>query len=160
MAKTYTEADFEQLSWHDCHIWGFSLRAGDDNDLMSQLVLDVDFIVEWVCGTDGKTGRFRVAPASLVFDEVTDLRIHADWGTSGFPVSVTPPSIDSIERECVPDRMVYPARPYYCWQIKFNWPAGAEIVFKAVGFTQTLRAEPVLSDTQHLPLRQRAWFIA
>ena len=24
----YTEADFDRLSWHDCHIWGIELRAG------------------------------------------------------------------------------------------------------------------------------------
>ena len=48
----YTEADFDCLSWHDCHIWGIELRAGDpdDGDWTSDLVLDIDFIVEWICG--------------------------------------------------------------------------------------------------------------
>ena len=154
-AMTHTDADFEQLSWHDCHLWGMAFRAGDANDLVSQLVLDIDFILEWMCGVDGKPAQFRVAPATLVFDDVTDLRIHVDWGATGFPVSVNPASIASIEREIVPDRIVYPGRPYYSWQIRFNWPQGAEIVFRSVGFTQTLRAEPVVSETQHLSLRQR-----
>jgi hypothetical protein len=152
---TYTETDFEQLSWHDCHLWGLAFRAGDANDLVSELVLDIDFIVEWLCGVDGKATVFRVAPASLVFHDVTDLRIGIDWGAIGFPVAISPASVETIERECVPDRMVYPARPYYHWQIRFSWPPGAEIVFKSVGFTQTLRAEPVVSETQHLLLRQR-----
>ncbi len=151
----YTEVDFEHLSWHECHLWGLAFHAGDANDLASELVLDIDFIVERIGGPDGKTARFRVAPASLVFEEVTDLRIGLDWGTSGFPLSINPPSIDSIARECVPDRMVYPARPYYRWQIRFGWPPGAEIVFKSVGFRQTLRADPVDSETQYLGFRGR-----
>ncbi len=153
---TYTEADFERLSWHDCHVWGIALRAGDATNLISQIVLDIDFILEWLCEGEGKPCRFKVAPASLVFDEVTDLRVQVDWGASGFEASVSPASILSIERECIPDRMVYPARPYYRWQIKFSWPPGSEIVFKAVGFTQTLTGAPVISATQHLSSRQRA----
>ena len=87
----YTEADFDRLSWHDCHIWGIELRAGDpdDGDWTSDLVLDIDFIVEWICGTGGG-GRFRVAPATLVFHGVTDPKIAIDWGRSGFHVALHP----------------------------------------------------------------------
>jgi hypothetical protein len=61
-----TEADFDQLSWHDCHIWGVELRAGDadEGDWTSDLALDIDFIVEWLCGVAGGA-QFRVAPAAL-----------------------------------------------------------------------------------------------
>ncbi len=152
---TYTDADFEQLSWRDCRLWGMAFRAGDANDLASELVLDIDFIVDRIAAPDGKSTRYRIAPANLVFEEVTDLRIGLDWGNSGFPLSINPPSIDGIDRECVPDRIVYPARRYYSWQIRFSWPVAAEIVFKSVGFTQTLRAEPVLSNTQSLGFRDR-----
>ena len=80
----YTEADFDRLSWHDCHIWGIELRAGDpdDGDWTSDLVLDIDFIVEWICGTGGG-GQFRVAPATLVFHGVTDPKIDIDSGRLG-----------------------------------------------------------------------------
>ena len=33
---------------------------------------------------------------------------------------------------------------------------GGEIAFGAVGFTQTLLAEPILTDKQHLSLRERS----
>ena len=81
----YTEADFGRFSWHDCHIWGIELRAGDpdDGDWTSDLVLDIDFIVEWICGTGGG-GQFRVAPATLVFHGVTDPKIAIDLGTFRF----------------------------------------------------------------------------
>ena len=153
---TFTEADFERLSWHDSHIWAVALRAGnpDDGDWTSDLVLDIDFIVEWVCGVGGG-GRFRVAPATLVFHGVTDPKIDIDWGRSGFQVALHPVSIGSVEREPIQDQNVHLDRPYYRWRIRLNWPDGGEIAFGAVGFTQSLRAEPVLTDNQCLSLRER-----
>ena len=153
----YTEADFEKLSWHDCHIWRIELRSGDpdEGDWTSDLALDIDFIVDWVCGV-GRGGQFRVAPATLVFHGVTDLRINIDWGDTGFRVALHEVSIDRIEREVVRDQKVYLDRPYYSWRIKLNWPQSGQIAFGAVGFTQTLLAEAILTDQQRLSLRQRS----
>ena len=153
----YTEADFDCLSWHDCHIWGIELRAGDpdDGDWTSDLVLDIDFIVEWICGAGGG-GRFRVAPATLVFRGVTDPKIEIDWGPSGFQTSLHPASIGSVERKLIENQKVYLDRPYYSWRIRLNWPDPSEIAFGAVGFTQTLRAEPVLTEKQCLSLSKRS----
>ena len=154
---THTEADFERLSWHDCHIWGLEFRAGepDEGDWTSDLVLDVDFIAEWLCGVSGGA-QFRVAPATLAFHGVTDPRINIDWGQSGFQVALHGVSIDSIERERVSGQKVFLDRPYYRWRILLNWPKAGEIAFGAVGFTQTLLAEPVVTDKQHLSLRERS----
>lgn len=48
---SYTEADFDVLSWHDCHVWAVEFRAGDpdEGDWTSDLALDIDFIVECCC---------------------------------------------------------------------------------------------------------------
>lgn len=157
MRTTYTETDFERLSWHDCHIWGVALRVGDpdEDDWTSDLALDIDFIVDWICEVAGGDARFRVAPATLTFHGVTDLRIRIDWGDSGFQVALHEVSIDRIEREPVREQKVHLDRPYYSWRIRLNWPQTGEIVFGAVGFTQTLLAEPVLTDRQHLSLSER-----
>lgn len=156
MRTVLKESDFDDLSWHDCHIWALELRAGDpeQGDWTSDLALDIDFIVDWVCGTDGG-GQFRVAPATLVFRGVTDLRVAVDWGASNFQVALHPASIDGITREQIHDSKVYLDRTYYRWKIGLNWPAGGEITFGASGFTQTLRADPVLTERQHLTLRER-----
>ena len=153
---TYTEADFGRLSWHDCHIWAVELRAGDpdEGDWTSELALDIDFIVEWMCGVGGG-GQFRVAPATLVFHGVTDPKIDIDWGRSKFQVSVHPVSIAAIEREPIQDQKVYLDRAYYRWRIRMNWPDSSEIAFGAVGFRQILRAAPVVTDKQHLSLKER-----
>lgn len=151
MTATHTEADFEDLSWHDCHVWGVRFDAGDpdENDWTSELVVDLDFITEWLPGGIGGA-VFRVAPAKLVFHGVTDPRIAINWGNSGFQTALHPASIEAIRRERVQDQKVYPDRPYFSWRILLNWPDGGEIAFGAVGFTQTLLAEPVLVAKQHL----------
>jgi hypothetical protein len=53
------------------------------------------------------------------------------------------------------EQKVYLDRPYYRWRIGMNWPDASEITFGAVGFTQTLRAEPVLTEKQCLSLKER-----
>ena len=153
---TYTEADFERLSWHDCHIWAIEVRPGDPDEghWTSDLALDIDFIAEWICGVGGG-GQFRVAPATLVFHGVTDPKIDINWGRSGFQVALHPASIATIEREAVREQKVYLDRPYYRWRIGLSWPDASEITFGAVGFTQTLRAEPILTERQCLSLKER-----
>jgi len=154
---THTEADFDRLSWHDCHIWGVEIHAGDPeaDDWTSDIALDIDFIVEWICGV-GQGGQFRVAPATLVFHGVTDPKIDIDWGPSGHQAAVHPVSIDGIEREILQGQKVFLDRPYYRWRIRLNWPESGAIALGAVGFTQTLRAEPVLTDKQHLSRSERS----
>ncbi len=152
---TYTEADFDAMTWHDCHIWGIRFDVGDSDadDWTNDLVLDIDFIVEWL-RPDPSRFAFRVAPASLVFHGVTDPRISISWGSSGFQNALHAVSISGISREQVENQKVYLDRPYFSWRIELNWPAG-EIAFGAVGFTQSLLDEPATVDTQHLPRSMR-----
>jgi hypothetical protein len=154
MAATHTHAEFERLSWHDCTVWGIELHPPDPDagDWTCDLVLDIDFIVEWLCGVGSEDRtRFRVAPATLRFHAVSDLRIAIEWGTSG--VTLHEASIDRIEREPAPTAS--PTRPTYRWRIALNWPRSGEIAFEAGGFTQTLRAEPIVTDRQSLTRRGR-----
>ena len=155
--KRLTEADFESLSWHDNNVYGFALRTGDPErgDWTCDFELDIDYIAEWVLD-DPDGWRFRVAPATLAFHGITDLRIQVDWGSSGFAAS--PPnlaSIDGIEREPIADQRVFLDRPYYRWRIALNSPRSGEIRFGAVGFTQTLRADPAPCAEQYLPPGER-----
>lgn len=161
MEQQATEADFERLSWHDDTIYGLRFDIGDfeRNDWHSDLVLDLDHIAEWLCDeADGgqKSFRFRVAPATLTFHDVTDLKIAIDWGDSGSRTALHEVSIDGVTREPVADQKICLDRPYYRWRIALNWPQGGEIAFGASGFTQSLRAEPLLRDQQKLSPKDRA----
>src|SRR5262249_5795553 len=131
-------------------------HAGDPaaNDWTSDLVLDLDFITEWLCRTEGG-GQFRVAPATLAFHGVTDLRIAIDWGRTGFQSALHEVSIDRIERVPIAAQKIYLDRPYWSWTIRLNWPEGGQIALGAVGFTLTLRAEPILIGEQRLSRAER-----
>jgi hypothetical protein len=155
MTTTHSDADFERLSWHDCHLWAIRFDVGDPDqgDWTSNLVLDLDFIVEWVQPSADRFA-FRVAPATLVFEGVTDPQIEITWARTGFQSALHPVSIDRISRERVQDQKVYLDRAYYSWRIDLNWPDG-HITFGAASFTQTLLAEPVVVDTQDLSRAER-----
>jgi len=142
----WTERDFEQLSWHDNHVHGIRIVGGEDGH--GELVLDIDHIVEWQCPPDGSFG-FRVAPATLTFHEVMDLCIGIDY--SAVTAGIVPPSIGEIVQEkggSTGDDA------QHRWRIKINWPVG-EITFAARGFTQVLRAEPVVIGEQCLDPARR-----
>jgi hypothetical protein len=89
----------------------------------------------------------------LTFHDVTDLRVSLDFGGSGHHQALNEPSIAVISQEPVPTPFM--AQPYGRWRIELNLSYGGEIMFGASGYTQTLRAEPVLLDERRLPARGR-----
>jgi hypothetical protein len=149
----WTTEDFDRLSWHDNHIHGFTLREGGEG--VGELGLDIDFIVEWICDRDSGSCDFRIAPATLTFHEVSDLVLSLDYVTT--TAALCPDSISEIEREA----LAYPnGYTSFAWAININWPAGA-IRFKASGFTQVLRAEPlVVPGRQYLTADERKSLLA
>ena len=156
MEKQVPDSDFDRMSWHDNVVYGLRFDVGDTfrGDWHSNLVLDIDYIAEWVCDAEGRC-RFRVAPANLTFHDATDLRIAVDWGDSGHRAMLNELSIAAITREPVPNQEGYPERAYYRWRIELNLPQGGEISFGASGLTQALRAEPVLLDEQRFSAADR-----
>lgn len=144
----------DEPGWHDNLIYALHLATADPDAGLwrSDLVLDIDHIVEWLCGADGGV-QFRVAPATLTYHYVTALRIALDFGVGEHPPTLNELSIDHIAKQ--------PAPPpggrgdYFRWRIALNAPQGGEIAFGASGYTLTLRAEPVLLDEQRLPTAGR-----
>lgn len=141
---TWTEAHFESMSWHDNHV--HALRIVEGAYGAGQLVLDVDYIVEWRCNADN--GRFRIVPAELTFNEVTHLRIAIDYASQ--TAGLVPFSIEAIDRQ-FEQRERYVAQ---CWTIRLNWPRG-EIAFEAAGFEQRALGQAVLTDAMYLQPDQR-----
>ena len=146
----------DESSFHDNLIYGFHLRAPDpDNgDWKSELLFDIDYIVEWVCGADG-SARFRVAPATLTFNDVTDLSIRVDYHRTEGPMALNEMSIHVIERNPVVRKGPASNVPYWRWRIVLNLPQGGEIVFGASHFTLRERAAAILCDEQRLSPKDR-----
>ena len=141
----WTETDFDAMSWHDNHVHSMSLSEGEHGS--GSVSFDIDYILEWTKQESGGIG-FRIAPASLTFQEVTNLVIHIDYAkpTAG----MVPFSLDSITRnEEKHDR--YTAT---VWRLNLNWPEGF-ISFEASGYLQVLREAPVVTTQQLLTKAER-----
>ncbi len=153
---TPDDGEHDAYRWHDDTIYALHFDAPDPDRGVwrSDLVLDIDHIVEWICGADGRC-RFRVAPATLVFHEVADLRIAVDFGTSAFRGMLNELSIDAIVRMPDPSGPQGAGPPRFLWRIGLTVPPGGEIGFGATGFSEVLRAAPELRDEQRLPASTR-----
>lgn len=133
----WTEADVEQMSWHDCRLHGIAL-LDDFEPHLHELRLDIDYIFEWV-GFDTpaeQTGHW-ISPATLVFQPQ---RFHVDLpGPSGDWIIGIERTIDTPEQ----------------WTIALN--TGGNITVRAPGFTQYIRRAPVFVATpdQYLETTQR-----
>jgi hypothetical protein len=135
--SAWDESHFDEMSWHDNHVYALRIRKGDDGS--GELELDIDYILEWLRPSETSLA-FRLAPATLTFREVFDLRIEIDYAAVG--AGITPFSISVIDRE-VDD-------VGFCkWRVELGWPKGL-ISFSARGFTQILRSSPVVSECQSL----------
>lgn len=142
----WTEEDFPQMSWHDCHV--YSVALDQDGEWQSDLVMDIDYITEWLCGTD-KTCCFMVAPATLRFRDVNNLRIDLTLEYK------QPIEIYSVDRSELRDERF----TTYHWTIRIqSYAVGKEntIVFDATGYIQELTGHPVETEAQHLEAAARA----
>lgn len=121
----WTNAQFDEMSWHDNHVHGLSITEGANG--AGELILDLDYILEWIKAEAGF--QFRILPVTLRFREVTALRISLDYATP--TAALGPFSIHVIEQK-VERRDRYDAR---LWKLILNWPVG-EITFESSGFEQ------------------------
>lgn len=133
----WSEKDFDQMGWHDSHIYAL---AFDDEDF--KLVLDIDYILKWVDPIENETYfKFWVAPATLVFKRVRDLKV-------AFEGPFIEIDIEDIDREEVKGTKIAESN----WMISTGI---GSISFKAVGFDQFIRRTPTLISTQKIGLGNR-----
>ncbi len=138
------EEPFNTFLWHDNAIHGFRIEEGENGT--GELILDIDLIVEWLPPQDASHAyRFRLAPADLRFHEVADLAVALDYTVPRF--GLTPPTIHQAVREL---RSYSNGFTTYAWALELLIPHGGVIRFESSGFTQLLRAEPVISEAQWL----------
>jgi hypothetical protein len=143
--QRWTDAQFDSMTWHDNHVHTLRIIEGEHG--AGTLVLDIDYILEWLRGESGAI-RFRIARADLKFFGVTSLRFAVDFAAAS--AALGPFSIDGVERRTEP-RERYTAT---IWTLRLNWPIG-EISFEATGFEQLLVGEPIVTDRQWLTQQER-----
>ena len=142
----WTEADFEQMGWHDARIHAIAFLPDS-----FELMLDIDYILQWVDPAEDETYfKFWVAPATLVFENVYDLHIDLE------PFAGV--EIQDIHKE-------KPQKPqnaeYIGRDMEWRWVIEAqegEISLRAVGYKQYFRSEPIFGEGQSLALDVRGGF--
>ena len=144
-SQSWTDAQFDGMSWHDNHVHALRIVATGDGE--GDLILDIDHIVEWIKG-EGGGFQFRILPVTLTFHGVTSLRMSLDYATP--TAAFGPFMIHDIERR-QEQRARYVAQ---LWKIAVSWPVG-ELTFEGRGFTQKSSGEPVLSGGQYLTPEER-----
>jgi hypothetical protein len=142
----WSEADFDAMSWHDVHI-----RALAFDPERSELLFDIDYILEWLQPPAGeKFYKFRVAPATLVFTNVHEIRCDLSSGGDL--------EIDAFTRSNAtsPRNADYiPKKTEWVWTLECQ---EGVISFRSVGFSMHVRRPAVLTGAQHLPLTERGGF--
>ena len=140
---TWTEQDLERMGWHDAQVHAFAFRPES-----WEFLLDLDYIVDWVKPAAGESHySFWSAPATLVFESVAGLKIELE----PFPAF----ELDSIERsdpQVLDGRENAPASVHWLWTLEFFH---GRITFRATGFAQHFRRQPVFNTTQSLTLDER-----
>jgi hypothetical protein len=133
LKPVWTDADFASMGWHDSAIHGLAVEPA--SPYPGRLLIDLDYIIDWVHPCEpGGSFKFWVSPATLVFDQASDL--SGDLSFVGFAFG---PSIDTVDRETQAGG--------FLWTIR-----GHEFTLRLVapGFVQYLRQFPILSGTQRL----------
>lgn len=131
------------IGWHDNTIHGFRIQEIKAHE--SEIIFDVDHIVEWRKSTDGEFS-FLVAPADLIFHRVTSLIISIDYEI--VPAMVQPMVINEIHLHEKQNEYGY---HFLACEIEIQWPPKGRIAFAAKNYSLNLRANPVETDNQSLP---------
>jgi hypothetical protein len=139
--------DFEELSWHDVHVHGFRLEGFNEEEGSADLVLDIDYILNWQ--KSGNGFLFTVCQAVLRFHGIFELKLELNYAAPS--AGMCPFSVEGIEREV----LVAPnGDRSYRWHIPVNWPQGS-LEFQAPAFTQALVGEPHVQSQQFLAPEKR-----
>ena len=141
----WTEADFEQMGWHDSHIHAVAFLPSQ-----FEVAFDIDYILQWVQPSEDDYYRFWVAPATLVFENIHDLKVDIE------PFNAV--EIADLHRDD-------PRRPrnadYIGQETEWRWRIEThqgDITLRAVGYKQYVRRQPVYGRSQSLELAARGGF--
>jgi len=130
----WTQDDFSVMGWHDCPI--YAIQLADD------ILLDIDYIFEWVLDEKDRSYRFWIAPATLQFIEPYDLEI-----------SVKLDFVNGLEIADLHQKPV--GNGLYEYHVETQ---EGDIRLKSKGYQQHIRQEPIFQESQCLTENDRAGY--
>lgn len=142
----WTQDDFDNMGWHDANIYGMIIEKGEE-PWQGNLIFDIDYIFEWIHPVPPQEYfSFWVAPCTLIFKEVYDVKIDIDYRGGAF---------DLLE---ISDLDLISKYEQETGVIIYEWQMGlqeGDIRFKSLGFDQIVRKAPVYTNSQVLSLEER-----
>lgn len=140
----WTEADFDQMGWHDVRIYAIAFSPGD-----FELAFDIDYIFQWSSPKPAeKYFKFWIAPATLLFTNVNEVEFDIESYNAKLEINELsrtdprqPRNAEYINRSCE-----------WLWTVDCQQ---GEIRFRSVGYEQFIRALPQLSASQTIDKRTR-----
>ena len=142
----WTQDDFAVMGWHDANIYGMVIEKGEE-PWQGNLIFDIDYIFEWVHPVPPqKYFSFWVAPCTLIFKEVYELRIDIDQQGNTLELFDFH-NISLLTKEELNNGAII-----YEWLLELHV---GEIQFKSLGFEQMVRKTPICTNGQVLSLEER-----
>ena len=136
----WTESDFKVMGWHDSIVWGLL-----SNQEKFEYLIDLDYIFNWVHPKEGeKQFKFWVAPVTMVFENVYDIKINIESQQGEIEVSDL-----HMENPCKTKNGKYTE-----YIFSFECQEG-EISLSSTGFKMYVRRKPIFQQHQSLELIQR-----
>jgi hypothetical protein len=139
--RFFTEQDFAQMSWRDNPIHAIAFGPGPD-----ELSLDIDYIFKCELASSASGHEtFWVSPATLVFEDVFDLRIKHKAEAAL--------TLLAIKREEVRRSKLH--KKLWRWRMTC---VEAEWSFCATGYRQLIRKPPELVGRRRLDPSERGGY--
>lgn len=132
--EIWSTPDFEEMGWHDGRL--YSIVVPDED---FKLTLDIDYIFKWERSADEYKG-FWVSPCDLIFKNVSGFKAAIDYKDRNLLF------ISGIKRS---NMRLTPNKKFTEWDFEIECDNGV-ISFAATGFEQSVRKQPVLSESQDL----------
>jgi hypothetical protein len=139
----WTEADFDQMGWHDVHIHAIAFSTETH-----ELLMDIDYLFAWVDPESPDPHcTFWMAPCTLIFANVHSFMAEIEWGL-GLEIS-------GVSREDAgrPKNADYIKKDKE-WKWEFDCQEGS-FSFHAVGYVQITRRPPTRAKAQSFPWNER-----
>lgn len=133
--EIWTEADFEEMGWHDSYIYAISFPNED-----LELGLDIDYLFKWVLDDKTNLYNFWVSPCVLFFFDVFDLEVNLDFKNA---VGL---DIQDINRS---NPRLSPNGKITLWDFEIITDNGY-IKFESSGYRQVVKKQPIFSQSQVL----------
>lgn len=133
--ETWSEADFEEMGWHDSHIHAISFPNED-----LELSLDIDYLFKSILDDTSSLYNFWVSPCILLFFNVLSLKISIDFqNTIGLDIL----DINRLNPRLSPNGKMT------LWDFEIVTDKGY-IKFESSGYRQVVKKQPILSQSQVL----------